>query len=251
MMLMVVMALEPAPDRALPDGGPPDREAERFAFLAHELRNLLHTALLAFDGLKTGHVGVTGVTSTVLHRSLLRASELVNRSLAEVRLDRGLQHREPFLVREFIDELKPVATLVADAQDVRLMVLPVDDALTIEADRQMLAAVLMNLVQNAIKFTRPDSTVTVRVDTTADRVRMHVQDECGGLPPGDPDDLFRPFEQRAADRTGLGLGLAFSRRAAEANDGSVYACSLPGSGCVFTVDLPRADCANTHSAPGA
>lgn len=244
------MAFDAAPDDALPAGDWHDPGSERFAFLVHELRNLLNTATLAFDVLKTGNVGVSGVTSAVLHRSLLRASELVSRSLAEVRLDQGLHNREPFLVGKFIDELAPVATLVASAQDVRLIVLPVDDTLTVEADRQVLAAVVMNFVQNAVKFTRPDSTVTLRVDTTDDRIRVHVQDECGGLPPGDTDELFRSFQQRN-NRSGLGLGLSFSRRAAEANGGTVYARNLPGSGCVFTVDLPRADCANTHSAPGA
>jgi signal transduction histidine kinase len=241
---------DPAPDGArLPIQQLPG-DSERFAVLAHELRNLLNTAMLAFDVLKTGNVGVSGSTAAVLQRSLLMASDLVSRSLAEVRLDRGVTHREPIVVAQFIEELAPVAALVAAAQDIRLMVLPVEAAVKVDADRQILGAVVMNLVQNAVKFTRPESTVTLRVDTTADRVRLHVQDECGGLPPGDPEELFRPFEQRSADRTGLGLGLAFSRRAAEAHDGTVRVCSLPGSGCVFTVDLPRHEgCANTHSAP--
>jgi C4-dicarboxylate-specific signal transduction histidine kinase len=58
--------------------------------------------------------------------------------------------------------------------------------------------------------------------------------------PGDNvHELFRPFEQRSVDRTGLGLGLAFSPWGAEANNGRIYARNLPGRGCVFTVDLPR------------
>ena len=73
----------------------------------------------------------------------------------------------------------------------------------------------------------------------ADRVLIEVEDECGGLP-GDTINLFRPFEQRGADRSGLGLGLAYSRWAVEANRGRIYARSIPGKGCVFTVDLPRA-----------
>jgi signal transduction histidine kinase len=70
-------------------------------------------------------------------------------------------------------------------------------------------------------------------------VLIEVQDECGGLPRGDVNELFRPFEQRSADRTGIGLGLAFSRWGAEANEGRICARNLPGRGCVFTVDLPR------------
>jgi signal transduction histidine kinase len=66
-----------------------------------------------------------------------------------------------------------------------------------------------------------------------------VEDACGGLLNTSTSRLFRPFEQRGADRTGVGLGLAFCRWAVEANDGRIYARNLPGTGCVFTVDLPR------------
>lgn len=109
----------------------------------------------------------------------------------------------------------------------------------IKADRLVLASVVGNLLQNAFKFTRPRTIVTLRVCASAERVLIEIQDECGGLPDGNARALFRPFEQRGADRTGLGLGLPFTRRGAEANDGRLYARNLPGEGCVFTVDLPR------------
>lgn len=107
------------------------------------------------------------------------------------------------------------------------------------ADRQILSAVVINLPQNAFKFTRPHTTVTLRVGGNIERVLIEVQDECGGLPTANVDERFRPFEQRGADRTGLGVGLAFSRWGIEANNGRLYARNLPGIGCVFTVDLPR------------
>jgi signal transduction histidine kinase len=69
---------------------------------------------------------------------------------------------------------------------------------------------------------------------------MEIEDECGGLPGGNVNELFRPFEQRGTNRTGVGLGLAFSRWGVEANRGRLYARNLPGKGCVFTIDLPRA-----------
>jgi signal transduction histidine kinase len=215
------------------------RGTERLGFFAHELRNLLNTALMAFEVLKTGNVGVGGSTGTVLHRTLRASHSLVTRSLAEVRLTQGIQNREQFRVAEFIEELSSASTLDANARGVKLIATPVDDALAIAADRQVLAAVVGNLLQNAFKFTRPGTTVTLRVDASAERVLIEVQDECGGLPSGDVNELFRPFEQRSADRTGMGLGLAFSRWGAEANDGRIYARNLAGRGCVFTVDLPR------------
>jgi signal transduction histidine kinase len=215
------------------------RGTERLGFFAHELRNLMNTALMAFEVLKTGNVGVVGSTGTVLHRSLLASRALISRSLAEVRLTQGVQNREQFLVSGFIDEIASAATLEANARRVILTVMPVEDGVAIQADRQVLAAVVGNLLQNAFKFTRPRTTVTLRVGASAERVLIEVQDECGGLPSGDVNELFRPFEQRSADRTGVGLGLAFSRWGAEANDGRIFARNLPGKGCVFTVDLPR------------
>jgi len=52
------------------------------------------------------------------------------------------------------------------------------------------------------------------------------------------EDLFSPFQQRGADRSGIGLGLTICRRAAAANGGELRVRDLPGKGCVFTLDLP-------------
>jgi signal transduction histidine kinase len=215
------------------------RDNQRLGFFAHELRNLVQTAMLAFEVVKSGNVGVTGSTGTVLHRSLVGARDLIARSLAEVRLTQGIQNLVRFPVSGFIEELTSAATMAADARGLKFKVMPVEAGVSIEADRQILAAVVMNVLQNAFKFTRPRTTVTLRVGASAERVLIEVQDECGGLPGGDVNDMFRPFEQRSSNRTGLGLGLAFSRWGVEANHGRLYARNLPDVGCVFTVDLPR------------
>jgi signal transduction histidine kinase len=142
-------------------------------------------------------------------------------------------------VSGFIEELAPAAASAANARGITLTVIPVEDGVAIEADREVLAAVMMNVLQNAIKFTRPGTAVILRVGASVGRVLLEIQDACGGLPDGDVDGPFHPFDHRSANRTGLGLGLAFSRWATEANDGRIYARNLPGVGCVFTVDLPR------------
>lgn len=73
---------------------------------------------------------------------------------------------------------------------------------------------------------------------------IEIADECGGLPPGKTDELFLLFAQRSADRTGLGLGLAISRRAVEESGGKIGVRNLPDTGCIFTVDLPRSKTAS-------
>jgi signal transduction histidine kinase len=220
-----------------------DRESvrgnERLGFLAHELRNLINTAVIAFEVLKTGNVGVAGKTGGVLNRSLMGLRALIDRSLAEVRLTQAAQHREQFQVSGFIEEVAVAAALEADVLGITLAVMPIEDGVTIEADRQVLAAALGNLLQNAFKFTRPRTTVTLRVGGDAERVLIEVEDECGGVSGENLDDLFRPFEQRNTDRTGLGLGLALARAGIEANRGRIYARNRHDRGCVFTVELPR------------
>ena len=218
-----------------------DRGSERMGFLVHELRNLVNTAIVAFEVLKKGSVGIAGNTGAVLNRSLMGLRDLIARSLDEVRVTNGVKNVTRILVAEFIDEIAAAATLAANARGgITLIVRPAQEGLAIEADQQILAAVVGNLLQNAFKFTRANSTVTLRVGASSDRVLIEVQDECGGLPgAGDANELFPSFEQRGADRTGLGIGLAFSRWGAEANGGRLYARNLPDRGCVFTVDLPR------------
>ena len=116
---------------------------------------------------------------------------------------------------------------------------PVEKGLAVEGDRQILAAALANVLQNAVKFTRPHGRVYLTAYAAADRVLIGVEDECGGLPDGTAELIFQPFTQLGRERTGLGLGLPISRRGVEANGGTLDVRNLPGTGCVFTIDLAR------------
>jgi len=217
-----------------------DRGTERLGFFAHELRNLLSNAMLAFEVLKGGTVGVGGSTGMVLGRNLVALRDLVDRSLATVRLEAGLHRRERVPLTELMEEVELAAAIEANARGLQLTVRPVDPGDAIDVDRQLIAAALANLLQNAFKFSRPNGHIVLRTDTTTaeGRVLIEVEDECGGLPPGRAEDLFRPFEQRSADRSGLGLGLALARESVETNGGLIRARNLPGRGCIFTIDLP-------------
>lgn len=214
-------------------------EMERLGVLAHELRNKLYAAMMAFEILKKGDVGIGGSTGHLLGRSLSDLRDLVARSLAEVRLESPLSRRERVALSDFIEEVEVDAALQANARGRELSVAPVEKGVTIEVDRQILAAALTNLLQNAFKFSRAGGHVSLRTSATHDRVLMEVEDECGGLPSGRAEELFRPFEQRSANRTGVGFGLSIVQRSVEVNGGVVRVRDLPGRGCVFTIDLPR------------
>jgi signal transduction histidine kinase len=212
---------------------------ENLGFFAHELRNLLGTATLACEALRNGTVGVGGSTGAVLARNLTRMRDLVDRSLSVVRLDAGISSHEPIILDDLIEELEISAMMEAKAHGHELTIAMNCPGSKVTADRQILASVLANLLQNAFKYSHPHSHVVLRVSATAEVVKFEIEDQCGGLPPGKAETLFNPFEQRSADRTGLGLGLAICMRGTLAIGGTLRVRDLPGKGCVFTVELKR------------
>ena len=213
--------------------------AQRLGSLAHELRNLLNSAMLSVEAIKAGNVGIGGATGGVLDRSLLGLRNIIDRSLVDVRLTVGMPAaRERIDLAGFIAQVQVAGVLEAKAKGCALAVSPVEEAVAVHADRQMLASAVANLLQNAFKFTRGRSQVSLRAFREEDRVLIEIEDECGGLSEGTAENLFQPFEQDGNDRTGLGLGLSITRRSVEANGGSVSVRNLPGAGCVFIIDLP-------------
>ncbi len=201
-----------------------DRDAdafhERLGVFAHELRNLITTASQAVGAIRTGQVGLSGPTGAVLDRCLIGLRSLVDRSLADVRLRSAIPARGRLIsVADFIADLAVAAQLEAQAHHCTLSVARVDTSMAVDADRDMLLAAAGNLLQNAFKFTQPRTEVVLNAYATSDRILIDVEDNCGGLPQGDAERLFRPFTQGGADKTGVGLGLSISRRSVEANHG--------------------------------
>jgi signal transduction histidine kinase len=208
---------------------------------AHELRNILSTASLAYAAIKSGNLPLSGATGAVLESSLVKMGYLIDRSLAEVRIVGGLpgNHQQMISVSEFFLDIQHAALLDAQARGCTLLVSEVDPQLAVEADRDLLFAAVGNLLQNAFKFTHPHTEVSLAAFANEDHVLIEVRDHCGGLPSGSVETLFSPFHQRSADKTGLGLGLSIARRSIESFGGILSVRDLPGDGCIFTISLPR------------
>jgi signal transduction histidine kinase len=105
----------------------------------------------------------------------------------------------------------------------------------------------MNLLHNAFKNTPAGGAVSLRASAQGERLILEVRDECGGIPAGKAD-LFHAFgDRRGGDRSGLGLGLSIARTAVRAHGGDIHIRNMPGSGCVFVIDLPLAE--DTENVP--
>jgi len=211
----------------------------RLGPLAHELRNYLHIATYAVKAIKEGSVGMSGAIGSMLDRSLIGMRNLIDRSLAEVRVTAGLPPRFKIVrLAEFLSEVAASSSLDPLARECRFTVSPTDHETVVYIDPEMLAAAVGNLLQNAFKFTKRHSEVRLDAQVVGGRVLIKVEDRCGGLPSGAPEKLLLPFVQSGQDRSGLGLGLDICRRSVEANNGILRVCDVPGIGCIFTIDLP-------------
>lgn len=217
-------------------------EKQRLGFLVHELRNSLGTATLAVRALELGNMPITGATGAILKRSHSTLGLLISRATAEVRGE-GSDQRQTFSVAAFIADVEIAARLDVSLKNAILEVRTVDPLLAILANRDLLHAALANLLQNAFRFTREHSVVILNAYAFGEHVLIEVEDHCGGLPPGGAAKMFVPFSPNGDSRAGLGLGLSIARQSIEADQGTLTVRDVPGSGCVFTISLPR------HSLP--
>jgi two-component system sensor histidine kinase KdpD len=234
-------------------------EAQRLAEQAARAEQLaevdrLRTAILAAVGhdLRTPLAGIKAAASSLrapdvafsdddraellatIDESTDRLGDLVENLLAMSRLQAGVLSVDARPVA--VDEIVARALLHAGAN----VMTSIDDALPLVlADPGLLERVVANLVDNAI---RASDRVTVRASASPSTVDVQVVDRGDGIPAGDRDRIFAPF-QRLDDRTaggGLGLGLAIVRGFTEAMGGTVVPSDTPGGGLTMTVTLPRA-----------
>jgi len=117
------------------------------------------------------------------------------------------------------------------------------EPLHIMCDPIRINQVLSNILDNAIKYTPDQSTITVNIVTQQDTVRVSIRDQGPGIPQNRQKYLFQAFSRGSSDETirasGLGLGLSISRRILELHHGSIGVISEEGKGSTFYFDLPR------------
>jgi signal transduction histidine kinase len=215
-------------------------EYERLGRFSHELANRLNTAVLAFDALERGAVGINGNTGAVLGRSLTGLLDMVDQAMSDIRMAASRHRPERVAIAAFIDDIGVAARLRAEHGGLRLHIDPVDPGWWANIDRQLLTSAVMNLLNNACNYTPAGGRVVLRVRDESDRILIEVEDECGGLPESRGDHCEPFAERRGNNRTGLGLGLSIARKAVRAQGGDIRVVNMLGRGCMFVIDVPRA-----------
>ena len=213
---------------------------QKMGFFAHELRNLLQVSSLSFAAAKAGNLSLSGATGAVLERSLKSLGVLIEQSIREVRkTPDNPQVASVFPLSDFILEIKSAGDLAAKIRSCRFLTSAVEPDLSIFGNRDLLYSAVWNLLQNAFKFTHVDTEVTLKAYALEDRILIDVKDHCGGLDPGAAESMFAPFTQQGEDKNGLGLGLFIAEQCVASNGGVLSVLNIPGSGCIFTINLPR------------
>lgn len=210
--------------------------------VSHDFRTPLATIEAALDGLQNSEIELTPEDRGGLLESVrlehARLKRLIEDLLDLSRLQAG--------AAEPVAELWPVEELVEEA----LAALPsrhrVALALStglpdVRVDAVQIQRVLVNLLDNAVRYSPPDEPVTVQADSTGGELLVRVVDRGSGIPEGERERIFEPFHRLDGEKRGAGLGLAIARGFAEANGGRLWVESSSGQGSSFALALPRVD----------
>jgi signal transduction histidine kinase len=182
-------------------------------------------------------------------------TELVDALLTLARVDEGRLelHREPVDLDEVLTEVYETAQILGEGAGVDVVLEVPEQPVVVEADRARLRQLVMNLADNAVKYTPPGGKVWISLAATLEAASISVRDTGIGIAPGDVGRVFDRFwradlaRSRTGERPGIGLGLSISKWIAEAHGGSIAATSRPGRGSTFTVTLPRSSAPVTQS----
>lgn len=212
--------------------------------VSHDLRNMLTSAHLISDRLSMANDPTVQKFAPKLIASLDRAIEFCVQTLKYGRAEEAPPRRERFAIREFADEL--IDTAVVRASSRVVLYNTIAPGLLIDADREQLHRVLINLLQNAIQALEQqqadegrteDGAVTLAAWRSGSVVTIEVKDNGPGIPEKTRARLFEPF-QSAGRSGGTGLGLAIATELVRAHGGELKLAATGSAGTSFQVTIP-------------
>ena len=220
------------------------------SLVSHELRTPLTSIRMFIETLALGRVKDPEEQREVLQmlsRETARLSAMIESVLDWARLESGRKQftRERVPVQAVLDAALEAFRTQRVGAAMQLEVHVETDLPAVAVDREAVAGALLNLLQNAFKYTGADKRITVRARKEARGVALSVQDNGMGIHPQEKKKIFERFYRvdNLATRTteGTGLGLSIAQRIAHAHHGRITVESTPGQGSTFTFHLPAAE----------
>jgi len=163
--------------------------------------------------------------------------------------------RAPIPVRLLVSETVDLVQAAADLAEVPIHVTPDPPDIELACDRRQMRSALMNLLDNAIKYSGPREPVEIGARLDGDRVALTVRDHGIGIPTRDLERIFERFYRvdraRSRETGGTGLGLAIVRHVAQAHGGDVSVQSREGEGSLFTLHVPISNGSARNASEGS
>lgn len=221
--------------------------------VSHELRTPLCSMRSVGEvGLQRGHTceEYRDIIGSMLEE-VARLTSMIDTLLTIAHADSGATrlHLTLFPLMDLVEESVGVVGVLAEDKG-QNVVIAGDSRIRVSADRGFLRMAVINLLDNAVKYSPPDANIRVWVEPCTlggqkGGVCLAIQDQGPGIPPSAVNRVFDRFyrldEGRAREAGGAGLGLAIAKWSVEAHGGHIHLDSTPGRGSTFTITLPVAD----------
>ncbi|MFJ2366342.1 two-component system sensor histidine kinase KdpD [Pseudomonas sp. NPDC087697] len=212
--------------------------------ISHDLRTPLSVMVGLAEALKLTRPPLTGDAAeiaTAVGESALRMNTLVNNLLDMARLESGkvVLNRQWQPIEDVVGSaLRAIHPILGERS---VQVALEDDLPPVRIDAVLIERILINLIENAVKYTPPDTAITLGASATPESIELWVADEGPGLPHGHEEAIFNKFMRGKKESSipGVGLGLAICRAIAQAHGGTMLGITRPEGGARFTLRLPR------------
>src|SRR4051812_21331117 len=217
------------------------------ANVSHELKTPIGAlGLLAETMAATDDANVVQQLADRVVREADRLSRIVDDLLDLSQIEaQEAPARAPIPVPLLVSEAVDLVQAAADLAEVPIRVAPEPPDIEIACDRRQMRSALMNLLDNAIKYSGPGQPVEVGAHVVGDCIELVVRDHGIGIPSRDLERIFERFYRvdraRSRDTGGTGLGLAIVRHVVQAHGGEVTVTSSEGEGSTFTIQVPIAN----------
>ena len=219
------------------------RYQQAIHFVTHEMR----TPLTAIQGSSElmGRYELTEEKrkqiADMINQESKRLARMITTFLDVERISEGQMelHRAPCSVREIVESCVQRARPLADRKNIRLLIQELDGEL--EGDRELMEYAVYNLLTNAVKYSGPDTQVTVACRAQSDQIRLSVADQGMGMDAKELRQIFQKFYRtrraEASGEAGTGIGLSIVDQIVRLHSGQLEVASTPGKGSCFTVVL--------------
>ena len=233
------------------------RMEENFiTMVSHQLRSPLVGIVQYFEIILAGMVGeVEAKQKEMILKAKERSDallELINDWLSIARMDSGqiVDKLKPTSLKAFLLKILEFLQPITEEQNISVKLVPLEGSDVVMGDEESLEQVFSNLINNAIRYNKPNGSVTVSIKELPDFIHVDVKDTGVGIASEHLPYIFDQFYQidrskRKGDK-GSGLGLTIAKKIVEAHGGSIRVSSELGKGTTFTVLLPNAEKNNSQ-----